>query len=57
MNSLIARRAVNWIMTGLCGLALAIALLPLVSLLWLVISRGLAGLSWSFFTALPAPVG
>ena len=57
MNSLIARRAVNWIMTGLCGLALAIALVPLVSLLWLVISRGLAGLSWSFFTALPAPVG
>ena len=57
MNSLMARRAVNWIMTGLCGLALAIALVPLVSLLWLVISRGLAGLSWSFFTALPAPVG
>jgi len=57
MKSLATRRAVNWIMTGLCGLALAIALVPLVSLLWLVISRGLAGLSWSFFTALPAPVG
>ena len=57
MSSLTARRAVNWIMTGLCGLALVIALVPLVSLLWLVISRGLAGLSWSFFTALPAPVG
>ena len=57
MKSLATRRAVNWIMTGLCGLALVIALVPLVSLLWLVISRGLAGLSWSFFTALPAPVG
>ena len=57
MNSLAARRAVNWIMTGLCALALAVALVPLVSLLWLVISRGFAGLSWSFFTAIPAPVG
>ena len=57
MNSLAARRAVNWIMTGLCALALAVALVPLVSLLWLVISRGFAGLNWSFFTAIPAPVG
>ena len=57
MKSLAARRAVNWIMTGLCALALAVALVPLVSLLWLVISRGFAGLSWSFFTAIPAPVG
>ena len=57
MKSLAARRAVNWIMTGLCALALAVALVPLVSLLWLVISRGFAGLNWSFFTAIPAPVG
>src|SRR6185436_9142645 len=51
------RRAVNWLMTGLCGLSLGIALIPLVSLLWLVISRGFAGLSFDFFTAAPAPVG
>jgi len=57
MKSLARRRAVNWLMTGLCALALAGALIPLVSLLWLVISRGFAGLSWSFFTAIPAPVG
>jgi len=44
-------------MTGLCALALAVALVPLVSLLWLVVSRGVAGLSWTFFTATPAPVG
>jgi len=44
-------------MTALCGLALAIALVPLLSLLWLVVSRGVAGLSWTFFTATPAPVG
>jgi len=57
MRSLGRRRAVNWVMTGLCGLALAAALVPLISLLWLVISRGVAGLSWTFFTAIPAPVG
>ena len=44
-------------MTGLCGLGLVLALIPLVSVLWLVVSRGLAGLSFDFFTALPAPVG
>ncbi len=44
-------------MTALCGLALLVALLPLLSLLWLVVSKGLAGLSLEFFTALPAPVG
>ena len=51
------RRAVNGLMTALCGLALVAALIPLVSVLWLVISRGLAGLSLDFFTALPSPVG
>ena len=51
------RRLTNWLMTFLCGLALLIALVPLASLLWLVISRGLGGLSWDFFTAIPAPVG
>jgi len=57
MSSLAVRRGVNWTMTALCALALVIALVPLASLLWLVISRGLAGLSWEFFTATPAPVG
>jgi phosphate transport system permease protein len=51
------RRAVNWTMTGLCALALVLALVPLVSLLWLVISHGVKGLSFDFFTAIPAPVG
>ncbi|HZR10825.1 MAG TPA: phosphate ABC transporter permease PstA [Myxococcales bacterium] len=57
MRSVRGRRAVNRAMTALCGLALLIALVPLASLLWLVVSRGLAGLSFDFFTALPAPVG
>ncbi len=54
---MIARRAVNLAMTALCGLALLIALAPLTSLLWLVVSRGVRGLSLGFFTQLPAPVG
>jgi len=57
ISSVRGRRAVNRAMTALCGLALLIALVPLASLLWLVVSRGLAGLSFDFFTALPAPVG
>jgi len=53
----IARRAVNLTMTLLCGAAVLIALIPLISVFWLVLSNGIAGLSWSFFTALPTPVG
>jgi phosphate transport system permease protein len=34
-----------------------VAVVPLASLLWLVISHGAPGLSFSFFTALPTPVG
>lgn len=57
MSRLAWRRAVNSAMTLLTGLALAVALLPLALLLWLVVSRGAAGLSWAFFTHLPTPVG
>jgi phosphate transport system permease protein len=51
------RRAKDLAMRTLCGAAVVAALLPLVSLLWLVVSRGARALSWSFFTRLPAPVG
>jgi phosphate transport system permease protein len=47
----------NALMTVLCALGLLLALIPLVSVFWLVISRGLKGLNFDFFTALPAPVG
>jgi phosphate transport system permease protein len=47
----------NAVMTGLCGGAVALALVPLASVMWLVVSRGVRSLSWSFFTALPTPVG
>lgn len=44
-------------MIALCGAAVALALVPLVSILWMVIAKGAHGLSWDFFTKLPAPVG
>jgi phosphate transport system permease protein len=52
-----ARAVTNWIMTGLCASAVAIALVPLVSVMWLVVSKGISSLSIAFFTKLPAPVG
>ena len=51
------RHLVNAAMLALCCAALALALVPLLSVLWLVVSRGLGGLSFSFFTSLPKPVG
>ena len=47
----------NAVMTALCGAAVLAALVPLCSVFWLVISRGVHALSLSFFTHLPAPVG
>jgi len=44
-------------MTALCGLAVLAAIVPLVSVLWLVVSNGAKGLSLDFFTQLPVPVG
>ncbi len=51
------RKLVNVTMTVVCGLAVVVALVPLVSLLWLVIKKGVAGLSPEFFTQLPTPMG
>jgi len=51
------RRAVDRLMTVLCGAGLLFAFIPLCSLLYLVISKGLPSLNWTFLTALPKPVG
>ncbi len=50
------RKAVNWLMTGLIVTAFVIALIPLFSLLYQVVKRGLPGLSWEFFTTSPRGV-
>ncbi len=57
MTSLALRRTVNVAVTIVCGAMVVLAMAPLGSLLWLVISKGAAGLTPSFFTALPTPVG
>jgi phosphate transport system permease protein len=51
------RAATNGVMTGVCAAAVLIAIVPLCSVLWLVISRGVHALSPAFFTRLPLPVG
>jgi phosphate transport system permease protein len=48
---------VNVAVTAACGAMVLLAVAPLGSLLWLVVSRGVPGLTPSFFTALPTPVG
>jgi phosphate transport system permease protein len=57
MRSIHLRRLVNVAVTAACGGMVLLAVVPLGSLLWLVLSKGLPGLTPSFFTALPTPVG
>ncbi|HVP61933.1 MAG TPA: phosphate ABC transporter permease PstA [Myxococcaceae bacterium] len=51
------RKFVDRGMAAVCAIFFALAFVPLTSVLWLVISKGGAGLSWDFFTQLPKPVG
>ncbi|MDI3258047.1 MAG: phosphate ABC transporter permease PstA [Kyrpidia sp.] len=51
------RKLVNWIAGVLCAVMVILAVIPLFHVLIYVIGRGLPGLSWTFFTNLPAPTG
>ncbi len=51
------RRLADRTFTLACGLSVAVALVPLASLLWLLLARGLPVLGWGFLTGLPKPVG
>jgi phosphate transport system permease protein len=57
MNGLRWRRLVNAFWTAASGLGVLLAVIPLASLLWLVVSHGAAGLTPGFFVSLPTPVG
>ncbi len=57
MDRFAKRALVDLVMRSACTLATALALAPLVSVLAYVGAQGLGGLSWGFFTELPAPVG
>jgi phosphate transport system permease protein len=52
-----ARRTVSAIMTGLCGVAVVVALVPLGFVLFYIVSKGFSSLNANFFTKLPKPVG
>jgi phosphate transport system permease protein len=52
-----ARKLRSTVWLVLCGLSAVIVLAPLLSILVYVIQKGAAGLSLSFFTQLPRPVG
>jgi phosphate transport system permease protein len=51
------RARMDLLMRGLCWVALALALIPLISLLFLVVTKGLHRLDLDFFVHLPRPVG
>jgi phosphate transport system permease protein len=44
-------------MTGACGAAVLIALLPLALILFYCLAKGFSSLDWNFFTQLPKPMG
>jgi phosphate transport system permease protein len=51
------RKVVDVVTRGACVALTLLALVPWVSVLGYVAAKGLGGLSWSFFTDLPKPVG
>ena len=57
MASYARRKATDAAVRAACALSAVLAVLPLLSVLAYVARRGLAGLSVSFFTELPRPIG
>lgn len=51
------RRALSHVVMSLCALSVLAALLPLVLVLFYVLTQGLSSLNWAFLTDMPQPVG
>ena len=51
------RRGLSHLVVILCGLAVALALVPLALVLFYVVSQGVSSLNVDFFTQMPKPVG
>ena len=51
------RRLVSRVVVGLCGLAVALAIVPLILILFYVVRQGFSSLNGAFFTRAPRPVG
>lgn len=56
-TKMIGRSLGNRVLTGLCIALSVLAMVPLVSIIYLVIKNGLPLLSWSVFTGLPPAAG
>ena len=56
-SSYTRRKVTDVVVRSACVLAALIALVPLVSVLYYVTSRGISGINLEFFTELPKPVG
>jgi phosphate transport system permease protein len=57
MNRRVLRKLTNVLALGLSGAATAIGLFFLGAILWTLVSRGLAGMSWQVFSAMTPPPG
>jgi len=57
MSRRLRRKATNLVALGLSGLATAVGLFFLAAILWTLLSRGLAGMSVTLFTAMTPPPG
>jgi phosphate transport system permease protein len=56
-GTIVRRKIVNGVMTGVVALAALITTLPLLFILYHLISQGASALSIDFFTKMPAPAG
>src|SRR5437660_11548716 len=56
-NIALHRRLANALALGLIALAMLLVTVPLFLILGTVISRGIHGINWAFFTQIPKPVG
>ena len=53
----VRRNFVDRVVRGLCVIGTVVALIPLFSVLYYVLVRGIGGINLEFFTELPKPVG
>jgi phosphate transport system permease protein len=51
------RKLVSSLFVGFCALAVLLALLPLVAVLFFVVTQGIQSINLAFFTQMPKPVG
>jgi phosphate transport system permease protein len=56
-SAYLRRRYTDRLVRGLCVLGTLVALIPLASVLYYVLVRGIGGINLDFFTELPKPVG